>query len=671
MNNKKNKLIIPLKLKIFLIFVFVLLFVSYTKIFALGGTGPFSPGTELDPGCAPGSVNCIIIPDNLSLNSQIIGFISNSGIVSDSDTLIGALGKLDANINSKVSSQWISSTNDIYYNSGRVWIGADSENTSSSSLYISGTTSANGPASSAISGIFGNYTFNPTLGGVQVGNRYVINNNPTSLANTAVGSIYRVIDNTTLTNLVRGLDITSNAGTNTFGVNTGLRSNGATFGIQAITTALAGGTYVPAAIYGESTGTTQGDILRLYSKTMTTAPAYATFYHDTSSYEGTGLLMDFATGSGTFTGNFVDFQNNNASLFKVTSDGFLNISLPSITATSAICSSLPNGTSPVLGIAYEIRDCSSTPVADYAEMYPVETDVEYGDIVVIGEDDINTYDTDKYGVIDFNTVKGKVKKLVKSNEEYQEKVIGIVSLNYGDFSSVGYNIKKEDNPMPVALNGRVPVKISKNSDQIKAGDYLTTSTDEGMAMKANNSGFVIGKALEDWDGLSDTIMVFVEQGYRSNYSLKVSDESLYEKSISFFDSIIDTIDSIIFRKVVEFESSPIFNNDMAGYATITAGQNIVDVIFNTSYNEAPFVNVSPILDSFVEMPKYIVTNITENGFSIELENPIEKYDVKFSWISLNIKDGPVNIESFIEAPEESGGGTGTCTSIGTDTPCSR
>lgn len=667
MEKQKIKLIFSNKIKIFLILFFVLFFASYSKIFALGGTGPFLPGTELDPGCAPGSVNCIIIPDNLSLNSQIIGFISNSGIVSDSDTLIGALGKLDANINSKVSSQWISSTNDIYYNSGRVWIGADSENTSSSSLYISGTTSANGPASSAISGIFGNYTFNPTLGGVQVGNRYVINNNPTSLANTAVGSIYRVVDNTTLANLVRGIDITSNVGSNTLGVNTGLRANGATFGLQGITTALAGGVYVPAAIYGENTGTTQGDVLRLYSNTMTTAPAYATFYHDTSSYSGTGLLMDFATSSGSFTGNFVDFQNNNVSLFKVTSDGFLSMGLPSTTATSAICSSLPNGTSPVLGVAYEIRDCSSTPVADYAEMYPVEKDIEYGDIVVIGEDDINTYDTDKYGVIDFNTVKGKVKKLVKSNEEYQEKVIGIVSLNYGDFSSVGYNIKKEDNPMPIALSGRVPVKISKNSDQIKAGDYLTTSTDEGMAMKANDSGFVIGKALEDWSGESDTVMVFVEQGYRSNYSLKVSDESLYEKSISFFDSIIDTIDSIIFRKVVEFEYSPIFNNDMAGYATITAGQNTVDVIFNIPYKEVPFVNVSPILDSFVEIPKYIVTNITENGFTIELENYIDDFDVKFSWISLSIKDGPVNIESFMEIPE--GESPSTCTPDATDTPC--
>lgn len=660
MSNKKIKLIVPFKLKVFLVLIFVLLFTSYSKIFALGGTGPFAPGTELDPGCAPGDVNCIVFLNNISLTSQISGFVSNSGIVTSSDTLINALGKLDANINSKVSSQWVSSSNDIYYNSGRVWIGANSESTSSSSLFISGTTSSSG-SSSAISGILGSYTFNPTLGGVQVGNRYVINNMPTSSSNTAVGSIYRIVDNTSLSNLVRGLDVTSNSGTNTFGVNTGLRANGATFGLQGVTTALAGSVYVPAAIYGESTGTTQGDVLRLYSNTMTTAPAYATFYHDTSSYSGTGLLLDFATGSGVFTGNFVDFQNNNNSLFKVTSDGFLSMGLPSATATSAVCSSLSNGTNPVLGVSYEIRDCSSTPVADYAEMYPVDDGITYGDIVALGGDIVETYDVDEYGVIDFNTVKGKINKLVKSNEEYQEKVVGIVSKNYGDFSSVGYNIKKIDNPMPVALNGRVSVKISSSSDLIQAGDYLTTSKEEGKATKATKSGFVIGKALEDWDGKSDTIMVFVEQGYHQMHSQGLYVENLFNEDgeiiqsegVGFLNTILNGVvefsDKIFFNKMVIFNTAPVFSKDTAGYALIKQEEKEVRVDFENTYSEIPVVNVSIDTNVFLdEDVNFIIKDKDETGFTISLQNEASS-DINFSWIAIAVKE-PKTFENIPELP---------------------
>ena len=526
-------------------------------------------------------------------------------------------------------------------------------------LNIVATNTSNG-SQSAIAGIHGNYTF--TNGGaanyVQVGNRFVVTNNPTTNSNTAIGEMIRMYDATSLSNLVRGIDITANAGGNTQGTNTGLRAIGATFGVQGFTSALAGSAAVPAALYGESTGTTQGDTLRLYSGTVTTANSMATFYQDTSSFSGTGLLMKFATGSGAYTGNFIDLQNNNASVFKVTSGGVLSMGLSSTAATSAVCSSLANGTAPTAGVSYEIRDCSSTPVADYAEMYPVENGIEVGDIVIPGQDIVSTYDTNTSGGIDWTKVKGNIAKLTKSTSSYQDNVIGIVSDNTNDFSSTGYNIKDTDHPMPIALNGRVPVKVSSTSEAIKIGDYVTTSGEVGKAMKATKSGYAIGKALENWDPTSgkQTVMIFVEQGYYHSDLVNNFTGSNTFDGLTFFNSDVTFAKSITFAGTAEFTVPPLFNSDTAGFAVIKAGSNRVDITFDKAYIATPVVNATMTFEKqknadgtvtpfdtasfFSGDFKSLIVDKDENGFSIAI-NKNATQDIRFSWTAFAVKNPKV------------------------------
>ncbi len=195
------------------------------------------------------------------------------------------------------------------------------------------------------------------------------------------------------------------------------------------------------------------------------------------------------------TGNLI-FNNDAATVFKVNDLGNTFATLRN-TATSAVCH-VTNGAG-----FDELTDCLTSVLPDYAEDYPAEQGITYGDIVAVGTTSVITQDGNN------------IKQLVKSSSPYQNNVLGIVSNNYGDFTSTGHNVNSTDNPMPVALNGRVPVKVSSTSAPINAGDYITTSSESGKAMKANDSGFVIGKALESWipNSNQNTVMVFINNTF--------------------------------------------------------------------------------------------------------------------------------------------------------------
>ena len=69
------------------------------------------------------------------------------------------------------------------------------------------------------------------------------------------------------------------------------------------------------------------------TNTAATNQALITLTQSTSAYTGTGLLFNFASGSGTFaSGNFLDFQLNGTSRFKIDNTGALAINSTSSNA---------------------------------------------------------------------------------------------------------------------------------------------------------------------------------------------------------------------------------------------------------------------------------------------------------------------------------------------------
>ncbi len=96
-------------------------------------------------------------------------------------------------------------------------------------------------------------------------------------------------------------------------------------------------------------------------------------------------------------------------------------------------------------------------------------------------------------------------KLQLSDQAYDQKVVGIVSgangLATGMF--MGQQGSIADGAHPIALTGRAYVHVSNENGKINPGDFLTTSSRPGYAMRVKKlrkaKGAIIGKAMSEID----------------------------------------------------------------------------------------------------------------------------------------------------------------------------
>lgn len=70
-----------------------------------------------------------------------------------------------------------------------------------------------------------------------------------------------------------------------------------------------------------------------------------------------------------------------------------------------------------------------------------------------------------------------------------------------DANDAPLTLSSDDEKVFVATAGRFEVLVSTQNGSVKAGDYLTVSSTDGIGMKANkDSPYVVGKALDSFDG---------------------------------------------------------------------------------------------------------------------------------------------------------------------------
>ncbi|MBU0879227.1 hypothetical protein KKH00_00260, partial [Patescibacteria group bacterium] len=186
---------------------------------------------------------------------------------------------------------------------------------------------------------------------------------------------------------------------------------------------------------------------------------------------------------------------------------------------------------PTAGTIYAVATAISA--IDLAENFPTLDDtIEAGDVVSVSQTEVDKTQPDiEKGLIE------------KSSKQYQQNILGVISTAPGILLG-----KDATSSRPVALAGRVPVKVSTENGEIKIGDYLTSaSSTPGVAMKATKSGTVIGMALESYNSSEiGKILIFVNPhwsfGELSNDGSLVNNETqTNNEDLGILDSFVDKI----------------------------------------------------------------------------------------------------------------------------------
>lgn len=214
-------------------------------------------------------------------------------------------------------------------------------------------------------------------------------------------------------------------------------------GVSVFTNAGAGG--LKTEVYSSNSGVENDDFGIGWSGSGSDDIKALSIYTDT---------IVFATGTGVRT------QRKDVSLKQLQADTLLALD---DVRMSLVASGLFGATQDVLGLGQG---------ADLAEYYYSNTPLEAGDLVAIQPDQPAGID--------------------KSDRAYQKNLLGVVSTRPG--LTLG---PIAQNAYPIALAGRIPVKITDENGPIHAGDLLTSASRPGYAMRATKAGAVIGRVINE------------------------------------------------------------------------------------------------------------------------------------------------------------------------------
>ncbi len=379
--------------------------------------------------------------------------------------------------------------------------------------------------------------------------------------------------------------------------------------------------------------------------TAATGDIYVTGFAEVRSSNGTDQAFNLVIETtNNCTGSTVGNASNTYTISSAgsTTIHFGNIRVSGIAVDAgasahpySLCASTATGDTDVLNWAIEATVIDTG--ADLAELYTTnDMSLEAGDVVSL-DSSLRT------GV-------------QKSQSAYDLHLLGVIATNPG--LVIGGVTSEGVGALPVALSGRVPVKVSTENGDISSGDYLTSSSIPGIAMKATQTGSNIGMALSNYnnDGVG-TVLVFVKNGASAIASDISHDQasilSLVTEAIAkVFTNIVEFFGNVIFHADVTFLGHATFNKDTAGHAFIKAGETESHIVFEKEYDKNPVVTANVNIVGAInpsEVPTLLVYDVTTKGFTIKLAKSVA-FDLSFSWTAFAVIGENQSIETPLAIP---------------------
>ena len=230
----------------------------------------------------------------------------------------------------------------------------------------------------------------------------------------------------------------------------------------------------------------------------------------------------------------------------------------------------------------------------------------------------------------------------KSTGQYQPNMLGVVSTNPGFVAGDG-----TEDAYPVALVGRVPVKVSTENGPIREGDALTSASIPGYAMKATVGGRVLGRALQSFDestsetcpalGMGNlestkcgTLMLFVNlvdfSGESVNVAMKESGFTLDEKELPAVAGIDFSEGTTAYRqqevlgflKTQKDNGQGIYTDRVAATQEIISPQIVTDLLIAKKIKAESIEGLEIITNSIETLSNRISTGSAVTNFSDRL-----------------------------------------------------
>ncbi|OHA03302.1 MAG: hypothetical protein A3C92_03475 [Candidatus Sungbacteria bacterium RIFCSPHIGHO2_02_FULL_53_17] len=170
-------------------------------------------------------------------------------------------------------------------------------------------------------------------------------------------------------------------------------------------------------------------------------------------------------------------------------------------------------------------DSENIGASDLAENYPLaDLSIEEGDIVMVAlslsAHEQGKRDTDEQKLNEkykpdsvVEVIESLTGSVEKATQEGRDRAIGIISTKPGIVlgDTTGFTLGSQFKP--VALAGRVPLKVNNENGPILPGDRITISSVAGVGMKAKDGDATVAIALEPYQGAGTAkILAFVQRG---------------------------------------------------------------------------------------------------------------------------------------------------------------